>query len=168
MDKFYVYAYLRANYTPYYIGKGCGKRCYIGQAKRHAKKPKNPLLIIKLNSGLSEDEAFEWEKFYIKVLGLSIEGGLLHNFDYGGRGCSHTKETKLKISTTLTGRTLSSQHRQSIITSKINPITLINNQGASITFERTEDCASYIGVTRQSIYQLRKGLIQSCKGYKIA
>ena len=62
MNKFYVYAYLREDrYTPYYIGKGCGKRCYYKYGK-NCKPPKDRSRIIIIKNNLLEEDAFNLEK----------------------------------------------------------------------------------------------------------
>ena len=85
---FYVYAYLREDKKPYYIGKGRGKRAYSGC--RTIPKPKNQDRIVFLRTGLSEEESFYWEIFYIKRYGRKdINTGILRNLTDGGEGCSN-------------------------------------------------------------------------------
>jgi hypothetical protein len=91
MSIFYVYAYLREDGSPYYIGKGKGKRAY---SRDHSVSipPKNKISI--LLSGLTELEAFDEEKRLIKEYGRKgIENnGILYNILEGGAGSdtSHT------------------------------------------------------------------------------
>ena len=84
---FYTYAYLREDGTPYYIGKGKGKRAY--DRKRHSAyvPSKNRILILKKN--LTEEEAFKHEKYMIAVFGRKdLETGILYNLTDGGDGPS--------------------------------------------------------------------------------
>ena len=88
MDNYYVYAYLREDGTPYYIGKGKNKRMYIDKG-RPVKKPKNEDNIILLESKLDEETAFEKEKYYISLFGRKDIGtGILRNKTNGGEGSS--------------------------------------------------------------------------------
>ena len=88
--KFYVYAYLREDLTPYYIGKGSDKRAWC--VNRHTKKPKDKSRIIILHENLSERRAFDIEIFYIAWYGRKDLGtGILRNLTYGGDGCSGRK-----------------------------------------------------------------------------
>ena len=52
MNIYYIYAYVRSNGTPYYIGKGTSDRAW---SKKHAvKKPKDKSRIIIMETGADE------------------------------------------------------------------------------------------------------------------
>ena len=87
-NRFYTYAYLREDGTPYYIGKGSKNRAYT-RNKREIKPPKNKSRIILLKQNLTEEEAFKHEKYMITVFGRKDLGtGILHNKTDGGDGVS--------------------------------------------------------------------------------
>lgn len=113
--RFYTYAYLREDKTPYYIGKGEGERAY----KFHHKGvsvPKDKSRIIFLKQNLLEENAFKHEKYMIAVLGRKDLGtGILRNRTNGGDGVSgliHTKKSKEKMSKAQKGRTRSKETRR--------------------------------------------------------
>ena len=55
MNIYYVYAYLRKNdNTPYYIGKGKGKRAWIKSKNERITVPKNKSKIIIYQNNLSQ------------------------------------------------------------------------------------------------------------------
>jgi hypothetical protein len=83
-NRFYTYAYLRKDrYTPYYIGKGCGKRCYDGRGK-NCVPPKNKSRIVIIKDNLTEEEAFILEEKLISFWGRKCDGGVLLNISPGG------------------------------------------------------------------------------------
>ena len=85
---YYTYAYLREDKTPYYIGKGTGKRIYSTNRKG-LKPPKDKSRIIYLKQNLTEEEAFRHEIYMIDVFGRKDLGtGILHNRTDGGDGTS--------------------------------------------------------------------------------
>ena len=87
MNIYYVYAYLREDLTPYYIGKGKNNRAYIRNKKERIHKPTDPKRIIILHGNLTEQEAFEKEMYYIQLYGRKdISSGILHNLSNGGEG----------------------------------------------------------------------------------
>ena len=100
-NRFYTYAYLREDRTPYYIGKGQTERVYQKGGKPCG-IPKDKSRIIFLKQNLTEEEAFKHEIYMIAVFGRKDLGtGILHNKTNGGDGVSglvHTKETKIKMS----------------------------------------------------------------------
>ena len=105
-NKYYVYAYLREDKTPYYIGKGHGTRAYA--TKRVTKRPKESDRIILLIENMSESDAFSLEVFLIKYYGRKgiDKEGILHNKTKGGEGSSgykHSKESLEKMSKSRTG-----------------------------------------------------------------
>jgi hypothetical protein len=106
-NRFYTYAYLRKDRTPYYIGKGNGYRIYCKKG-RPCEKPKDKSRIIFLKQNLTEEEAFQHEKYMIAVFGRKCDGGILHNKSIGGEGPSGrvlSEETREKLRIASTGRT---------------------------------------------------------------
>lgn len=82
---FYVYAYLRNEGTPYYIGKGKNKRAW--DKKHLVSCPDNNKLIVILESDLSEIGAYALERRYIQWYGRKdCNTGILRNRTEGGEG----------------------------------------------------------------------------------
>ena len=86
-NRFYTYAYLREDRTPYYIGKGVRYRLFEGSGKP-CPVPKDKNRIIFLKQNLIEEEAFKHETYMISVFGRKIDGGILLNKTFGGEGAS--------------------------------------------------------------------------------
>ncbi len=87
-EMYYTYAYLREDKTPYYIGKGKGDRLYRKVGKPCA-TPKDKNKIIHLKTNLTEEEAFNHERYMIFILGRKDLGtGILLNKSDGGEGRS--------------------------------------------------------------------------------
>jgi hypothetical protein len=121
--RFYVYAFLREKdsargkrMSPYYIGKGARDRAT--SKCRTIPRPSNSSFIVFVQEGLTEQEAFDLEKYCIALYGRIDKGtGILRNLGDGGDGASgviysperrkqiseankgrvHTEETKRKI-----------------------------------------------------------------------
>lgn len=143
VDRYYVYGYYDLDGQPFYIGKGCGERCYYHLYKSQNKKKGvyyNPRksrkinLILKqvgsknfiennikiLHSELSEKEALEKEAQLIKKYGrLDLKTGILTNLTDGGEYCigslKKTQSHREKLSKALTGhkRSIESCSKQS-------------------------------------------------------
>jgi len=98
--RFYTYAYLRKDKTPYYIGKGQTHRAYQQKGKPCG-VPKDKSRIIKLKQNLTEEEAFKHEIYMIAVFGRKDLGtGILLNKSDGGQGNSGkivSEETRKKL-----------------------------------------------------------------------
>lgn len=136
MNIFYVYAFLRkSDDTPYYIGKGHGKRAFINSG-RVTKGPKDKSKIVFLKENLTEVEAFEYEMEMIKKYGRKDNGtGILLNKTDGGDGMTghkwteeqkknyskvrtgmkrkpHSEETKALYRKMFTGKTMSEETKE--------------------------------------------------------
>jgi hypothetical protein len=126
MNIYYVYQYLRENGTPYYIGKGSGRRAY--SSNRVIPKPPNVTRIQIVAHKLSESEAFLLETKLIAIYGrIDLGAGILHNKTNGGdgapavsnkvawnKGKTQSPEHNLKISTALKDYKRTQLHQEKI------------------------------------------------------
>jgi len=112
---YYTYAYLREDGTPYYIGKGKGRRSH---QKHNGFYPPSKERILLLKQNLTEDEAFRHEVYMISIFGRKDLGnGILYNKTSGGRGCAHKIMTERDLynrSKGRLGKQLSESHKRRI------------------------------------------------------
>lgn len=122
---FYIYAFLRKRDsliatagTPYYIGKGSGKRAWTKNKKEYRRSPPESQYISILYETLTEGQAFDIEKKLIAEYGrVDLGTGILRNMSDGGEGPSGTvrsDEFKKKMSTIVTGRIRTVEHRKAL------------------------------------------------------
>ena len=116
MNKYYVYMYMDPDNSPFYIGKGKGERHRIGghsvgqtmTARKIRKIGTKNVRSHFLHKGLTEEQAFYWEKYWIRYFGrIDNDTGQLTNHTDGGEGisgCIFTSEHKRKISESNKGK----------------------------------------------------------------
>lgn len=118
-DNFVVYAYVREDGTPYYIGKGRPIRPFISGGRPCGTPPKERIIL--LHENLRENEAFSLETEYIMKYGridIDPENGILHNRTNGGDGASgavRSQEFKDNLSAKMSGsgnHMFGKQHRE--------------------------------------------------------
>jgi hypothetical protein len=122
-NDYYVYFHLRSRDsdigkagTPYYVGKGKGRRAY--EKSRLVPIPKDKNNIVFVLNNLTEEQAFQNEMDFISWYGrVDLNNGILRNLTDGGEGVSgaiRSEETKRKISESKKGKTHSEESKRKI------------------------------------------------------
>lgn len=181
-SNFYVYMYLDLVNVPFYVGKGTGDRCKI---YKHLWKG-HPNIVLRrkilkvgienvkihfLHKHLTEEEAFIWEKYWIKYIGRRDKGeGTLCNLTDGGdnpSGHHVTDITKEKIRKALTGRkaSVATRKKQSINSKR----AMLGKHPSEETRRKMSESAKGKIIpqeVRQKISQTLKGRPSPNKGHK--
>lgn len=116
LPPYVTYLYFDEDRIPRYVGCGGQRRPFAtkcGGKKRPYPKPKDKSLILILKRFETREEAERHEIYMIHVIGREIDGtGPLKNISPGGNVMDAT--TQQKIKETLSGTTLSIEHRRRI------------------------------------------------------
>lgn len=147
MTTYCVYAYLRENGTPYYIGMGKPERPYA-QHKRGMldMRPTDRTRIVIIDRDLTRNQALDKEKHEIAKYGLRENGGLLHNLTTGGECPRLSEETKQKMSHASLGKTKNPD--------SIRKMVLVRKERGSYSFSDEH---------RQKLSRVHKGLYSGAK-----
>lgn len=120
--QYYVYAYLRTDGTPYYIGKGKSRRAYENHRIKNkgVHTPKDKSRIVFLETNLTNIGSLALERRYIKWYGRKdLKTGILLNKTDGGEGGENLSEkARQKIINANLGKRLTEETRQKISNSK--------------------------------------------------
>ncbi len=93
--QFYSYLWLLEDGTPYYAGKGSGRRAF--KARQKSVSPPKDRSLILVFPHASEAEAFDSEKAFIKWFGRKDNStGCLCNLTDGGEGLANKSEIVLQ------------------------------------------------------------------------
>jgi len=170
---YYVYAYLRKDGTPYYIGKGKNNRAYEDHITH--KPPKYKSRIVFLERNLSEIGALALERRYIKWYGRKdLSTGILRNETDGGDGISgykHSDKTRFQISHTLKGKPsklkgipLSIETRRKMASSKLGVArsekTCARISAANKGKPKSEETRAKMSASKKGRQSEKKGITQ--------
>lgn len=158
MTIYYVYAYLREKeLTPYYIGKGKGRRAW--EQHQYIPVPKDKSRVILIEQNLTEIGALAIERRLIKWYGRKDNGtGILQNRTDGGdgnNGYRHTEETKLLLSLQQKGKSKPESMR-----SKLREVALSRPEMSVETRQKISDAnrkRTHSAETKAKMSSVRKG-----------
>jgi hypothetical protein len=144
----YVYAYLREDGSPYYIGKGKGSRY---KDKHSVGIPKDRSRIVFLETNLSDVGACALERRYIRWYGRKDLGdGVLRNLTDGGDGNSSKRSPEW-----------AKNHSEKMIGRKHNEETIKKLKIVDRSYMKTEDY-------RKKLSESKKGRPSKLKGKTVS
>lgn len=171
MNDYYIYLHIKETTgEPFYLGKGRRYR----DIQKHGRSgiwnntvSKYGLDILKLEEGLTEQEVFEREKYWIKRIGRRDLGmGPLVNFTDGGEGASNiSEELRNKKSKSMIGKPsnrkgkfgnkLSDETKTKIANSRKRKI-ICNVTG--IVYDSIQEAAKETGINKNTLSSYLRGL----------
>lgn len=167
MNKYYLYVHYReSDGTPFYVGKGSGKRAWTTQHRNkfwENTKNKHGIKVEILFDGLSEEETFQCERD--AILEFTYLGYKLTNLTPGGEGASYKRslETRIKMGNASRGRKYSDEIKRKIGQSRTYPkgIENSNSDKESYSFIRISDGLIFTGtrIDLCSTFDLKTTLI---------
>ena len=178
---YYTYAYLREDRTPYYIGKGSGRRAYSSNHRINL-PPKDRILILKKFT--NECDALKHEMYMISVFGRKDLGtGILQNLSDGGTGGasgyittpqvrslrsnrmmgnkiwsgrSHDKEAREKVSKARRGKKLSKEHIDKLKKSHSQEWKITSPEGETIILTNLTEWCKLNNLNQSAFYNYGK------------
>lgn len=150
----FVYCYLRTNSPkPYYVGKGTRRDRLT--AKHAVKAPKDWSRIRILRDGLTEEEALDWERFYVDKIGRKSlgNGPLLNRRDGGEDGGNYTQEVIDQIAAKV-----SEHYRNGVYATLKAPETIARRAAA-----RLANKAAEFGIPEDAYAKLTKSRREQAK-----
>ena len=146
---YYVYAYLRTDGSPYYIGKGKNSRAF--SPRHNAKPPKNKSRIVFLEKNLSNIGACALERRYIEWYGRKDLGtGILRNLTEGGDGNTGQRSKEW-----------CDNHSKKIMGKTKTPETILKLKTFDRSYMKTEEY-------RRKVSEAKKGKPNKRKGIKLS
>ena len=182
-DGHYVYAYLREDGSPYYIGQG---QVYRITANPLAPPEKERRIFLKKN--LSQEDAWRYEEYYISLYGRERDGGILINRSLGGKRSGlekHSPESIEKKRLSMLGKNRrkhseKEKREQSIRQKKLyaegilsmpsqeKPFAFISPSGIINRGTNIRQFADENGLSVDALYDVRRGKQKQHKGWRKA
>lgn len=155
---FYSYLWLREDGTPYYAGKGTGRRAFMRFGHRcHPPKDKSNILIFPM---LTSAEAFESEVALIELFGRKDNGtGCLRNLTDGGENPPNHTGKKRTEATLQKMRIAQKGHRGNWGSTRSEE-TKERMRVAQIGKKHTSETIAYMRIVRASVSEETKDKIR--------
>jgi hypothetical protein len=170
-NKFYTYAWLREDGTPYYIGKGSGDRAWKRSRKGRSVKmpPKERILILKQN--LTEEEAYKHEIYMIALYGRKDIGtGILRNLTDGGEGPTNMSPEKRSAAGRKRSHRMPREKRLQLLTEnnrkKSHTVKVVLNDGEEKNYPSLRAAARELGCDKKALTRVFIGEQKKCKKFR--